>query len=395
MQDFARLTYLLQQAHKLHATTEEYAELLSMIEGDETGEVIDRMNAFHQEALVTSVDYDSTDWEHTLKAILHADKVPEYVTPVRRIMPWRWVAAAAAVVLLAGAGRWLLQPRTKAPHQTIQVVNAVRDITPGGNKAVLVLGDGSQISLDSAANGTLAQQGSARVTKSANGQLQYANTGDNSTASSWNTLKTPMGGQYKLSLADGTIVWLNAGSSITYPTSFNGSDRSVTVTGETYFEVAPQPGKPFRVKAAGTQIEVLGTHFNVNAYDDEATINTTLLKGAVKVIAGRHERVLTPGQQASVAQGNAGIEVHNNINTAASIAWKEGFFSFDNADIQTVMRQLSRWYNIEVKYEGDIPKRAFTGEIGRSLTLSQVLKGLSKTRINYRIENGNRIVILP
>ncbi|WP_143305100.1 FecR family protein [Chitinophaga vietnamensis] len=394
MPDIVRLRYLLEQAQESRATTEEYAELLAMIEKDEDGETIDQINHFHSiDTLADAGSYDRAGWQATLQAILDADKAPLHAAVVRRIAPWKWWAAAAAVLLI-GAGLWLRTPHSMPAPHVAPVAAHNADIKPGGNKAILVLGDGSQISLDSAANGTLARQGNTSITKAANGQLQYSNAG-NVTAITWNTLKTPMGGQYKLTLADGTTVWLNAGSSITYPTAFTGNERNVNITGEAYFEVAQLVNQPFKVKAGSLSVEVLGTHFNINAYDNEAAIHTTLLEGAVKIKTGSHEHLLAPGQQARVANGSANIQVLSNVNTAASVAWKEGYFSFDNADIQTVMRQLARWYNIEVAYEGSIPSRAFTGEIGRSLTLAQVLKGLSKTRIRYRIENGNRIVILP
>lgn len=401
MPDTERLKYLLTQAHELRASQEEYEELLAMINGDQAGEVIDQINAFHSGE--SAEGYDRVYWQAAVREILDSDRMrqPEadlifMEKPVYRIKPWKWSIAAASVILIVTTGIWLLKPRhtNRVAPAIVATTPANADVKPGGNNAMLILGDGSEISLDSAGNGTLAQQGNTRITKSANGQLLYNNTGKPSAAATLNTLKTPLGGQYKLTLSDGTLVWLNAGSSITYPTSFSGGTRQVSVTGESYFEVAPDANTPFRVKVNNIHVEVLGTHFNINAYEDESSVKTTLLEGAVKVAAGGHERLLAPGQQARIAPGTA-IQVVDNVNISESVAWKEGYFSFDNADIQTVMRQLSRWYNIEVKYEGAIPQRVFTGEIGRSLTLTQVLKGLSKTRIKYRIESGNRIVIQP
>jgi ferric-dicitrate binding protein FerR (iron transport regulator) len=266
-------------------------------------------------------------------------------------------------------------------------------VAPGGNRAVLTLSDGTQIPLDSAGNGVLAQQGNTRITKLSNGQLAYNGSGTSESQVLYNTMSTPLGGQYKLILPDGTTVWLNAGSSISYPTAFSGAERSVSITGEAYFDVAKNEKMPFRVKAGNTTIEVLGTAFNINAYKDEASINTTLLTGAVRVSALQQVQTLKPGQQARVSAG--AMQVVNHVDINEVMAWKKGFFSFTDADLPTVMRQLSRWYNVQVTYEGDIPQRLFTGEIGRDLTLAQVLKGLTKTRIKYRIENGNRIIIQP
>jgi len=198
-----------------------------------------------------------------------------------------------------------------------------------------------------------------------------------------------------LTLPDGTRVWLNAASSLTYPTSFSGNERRVSVTGEAYFEVAHNQQLPFRVSVNNrTTIEVLGTHFNVNAYSDEASISTTLLEGKVKVMAGKKFQMLSPGQQAQVS-ASMDLRWNKNADLRETIAWKNGAFSFNQADLPTVLRQLSRWYNIQVEYLGKIPEAKFTGEIGRSLTLDQVLKGLAKTRINYRIETGNKLLIMP
>ncbi len=197
-----------------------------------------------------------------------------------------------------------------------------------------------------------------------------------------------------MTLNDGSKVWLNAGSSITYPVAFVGDERKVTITGEAYFEVAKNAGMPFRVKInESTEIEVLGTHFNVNAYADEASINTTLVEGSVRVTANKKVQLLSPGQQAQV-NANA-INLIKDADVAQVLAWKDGLFSFKDADLPTVMRQLARWYDVEVQYEGAIPEKEFNGKIGKTLTLNQVLRVLTKTHVNYRIENGNKITIIP
>ncbi|MBC9912075.1 FecR family protein [Chitinophaga varians] len=386
MPDTERLIYLLSQARQRLATQEEYTELLEMIQADDTGMVNAQIEAFHGPTVPDS--NDPAEWQQLVTDILAADKA-QHTAPVRRL-PWRWVAAAS-LLLLAGGTWWRLQPATKTPAPVH--TQATPDVAPGGNKAVLTLSDGSQITLDSATNGILAQQGSSKVTKLANGQLVYDASGTSQGKILYNTMSTPLGGQYSLILPDGSKVWLNAGSSITYPTAFTGQERKVNVTGEAFFEVAKNATMPFRVMANNTTVEVLGTHFNINAYTDEATINTTLVEGAVRVSAHNRQLVLKPGQQARV--GHTDVQVADQVDLSAITAWKEGYFSFTNADLPTVMRELARWYNLEVSYEGKIPDRVFNGEIGRSLTLSQVLKGLSKTRIKYRIEDGHRIVIQP
>jgi transmembrane sensor len=396
-----RLKYLLEQAALHRATHEEYEELLQLISDDEAGEIVRQLDAFHGEtnsSVINDNEYDYSYWQAVVKEVLKSDKLApkqpgSLPSDKKRIhfLQRYWWAAACMLLLIAGA--YYLLPQTQPP--AIVTTLPVQDIAPGGNKAILTLADGSRITLDSARNGMLAQQGSTSVTKLNNGQLAYSGAGTINGKVLYNTMSTPLGGQYKLILSDGTAVWLNAGSSITYPTAFTGNERSVTITGEAYFEVAKNKKMPFRVKANNTVVEVLGTHFNINAYKDESSINTTLLEGAVQISAHHQQQLLKPGQQARVQPQGQTIAVMDNVNLLEVMAWKEGFFYFNDADLPTVMRQLARWYNVDVKYEGTIPDRVFTGEIGRDLTLSQVLKGLTKTRVKYKIEDGNRIIIHP
>ncbi len=389
----------MEQVRLRRATTAEYRELLQLISDDESGEIVKLLDAFHGAGAAAdagSAGYDHAYWQQAVKEILDADQPARepVILPVKsriHFLQRYWWAAACLILLIAGA--YYLSRQTQQP---VMVNRApVKDVAPGGNRAVLTLSDGSEITLDSAGNGVLAQQGNTRITKLNNGQLAYSGAGNPEGKILYNTMSTPLGGQYQLILPDGTGVWLNAASSISYPTAFTGNERSVTVTGEAYFEVVKNEKMPFRVKAGNTTIDVLGTHFNINAYKDEASINTTLLEGAVRVNVSQQQQQLRPGQQARVPANGASIQVVDHADISEVMAWKAGFFSFNDADLPTVMRQLSRWYNVEVKYEGNIPQRVFTGEIGRNLTLSQVLKGLTKTRIKYRIENGNRIVIQP
>lgn len=293
----------------------------------------------------------------------------------------RWWMAAAAVILLVAAGIYFLQP--PAP-QAVTVQHM--DVRPGSSKAVLTLADGTTVPLDSAGNQVIRpgiiQQGD---------QLQYE--GESATVS-YNVLTTPRGGQFRLTLPDGTKVWLNAASSLRYPTAFTGAERKVEVTGEAYFEVVQNAGKPFRVTTAGqAMIEVLGTRFNVNAYPEESSIHATLLEGAVKVSAGQHSAVLKPGQQAQV-NASGRISITANVNLDEVMAWKNELFYFRDADIRTVMRQLERWYDVQVEYAGAIPERRFQGEIQRNLPLSDVLEGLKTTGIRFTIEE-RKIIVQP
>lgn len=310
----------------------------------------------------------------------------------RRYLWW----AAAACVLLAATGLLLLTGRQPPPVATaVREVPVPQEVQPGGNKAILTLGDGSQITLDSASNGMLSRQGNAKVIKLANGKLVYDLGDGNTTTVMYNTVRTPRGGQYRITLPDGTEAYLNAASSITYPTAFTGAERKVKVSGEAYFDVATmQEGSrrvPFIVditSASGQkkgEVEVLGTHFNINAYDDEATVKTTLLQGSVKVrMEGDPQAVhLRPGQQAAFRKL---IEIKEDVDVGQVIAWKDGYFRFIQADVGTMMRQAERWYDIEVVYPNGVPKDLFSGSLPRSVNLSQFLEILVYSDVNAKID---------
>jgi transmembrane sensor len=316
----------------------------------------------------------------------------------RRIL--RWSVAAAVVLLVAGSAVWLQETRKNQKPAVAIASTPVHDALPGGNKAILTLSGGRQVILDSATEDTVLTEGAA-IVAGAKGKLAY-NPGNQADAPLvYNTLTTPRGGQYQLTLPDGSRVWLNAESSITYPTAFTGKDRKVQVTGEAYFEIAKNAHEPFSVEEKGMTIAVLGTSFNVNGYDDEAFSKTTLVDGRVKVDYEKVGALLEPGTQAEVYRGpnpdnqTPAIKV-GPANVEQALAWKNGLFAFSDADLPTVMRQLSRWYNVDVKYEGEISKDKyqFNGKIGKTLTLDQVLKILTKTQVHYNID-GNQLTIRP
>jgi len=304
---------------------------------------------------------------------------------VRKLSRFWWAAAA---VLVLAAGTWIVVKRT-ASKQDIAVNKPVQDIAPGRNGAILTLADGSQITLDSIGNGQISNQNGSRITLQ-NGSLHYDDAG--AATASINTVRTHAARQFRLVLPDGSAVWLNAASTLKYPTAFTGHDRTVEIGGEAYFEIAQDPERPFRVKIGNkATIEVLGTHFNINAYTDESSIRATLLAGSIKVNAAGGTAVLKPGQQAAIRET---IQLNNAVNTGQVIAWKDGIFNFDAMGVEEVMRQLARWYDIEVVYEKNIPDIRFYGEIGRNLSLSQVLEGLKMSGVNFRIE-GKRLIVLP
>jgi transmembrane sensor len=311
----------------------------------------------------------------------------------RLLRVFRW-AAAAMLILLAVSGYWIYHSFPAKHGLADNSGQAIKkDLLPGSNKAILTLGNGSTIILDSSRKGQLAQQSGATIFKSDNGQISYKADVLSDHSIVYNTLTTPRGGQYKLLLPDGTGVWLNAASSITYPTAFTGKERTVQVTGEVYFEVAKNTSMPFRVQVKQMEVSVLGTHFDINAYDEESSINTTLLEGAVKVSEGDRQELLQPGQQARLA-GNGPIKILPGVDLDAVMAWKNGFFSFHHTDLQTVMRELARWYDVSIEYRGDIPDMKFGGDISRSANASQVLHILEESKIHFTIE-GKKIIVTP
>lgn len=323
--------------------------------------------------------------------IVQADATRK-TTPVRRIRRPLMAWGAAAATLMAITATWLILTTNNQSNLSHSAIRDITDIAPGRDGALLTLADGSQVLLDTIKNGgVVALQGGATA-KVVNGALHYEGTG---TALVYNTMSTPKGRQYHVILPDGTEAWLNAASSIRYPVAFTAGERKVEIKGEAYLEVAPDAGKPFVVTTPHTQVQVLGTAFNINAYDDEAAEITTLATGKVRVSSlaqGASSSVTLESGQAARSNSNAISTQAGNV--AQAIAWKNGVFSFEDADIPTVMRQLSRWYNVEIQYEGQIPDRDFTGEIGKTLNLEQVLRILTKTRIHYEIE-GKTLLIKP
>ncbi|HEX9509764.1 MAG TPA: FecR domain-containing protein [Puia sp.] len=366
-------------------------------------EFIDWYNHFNDEELLLPPEYQPVIKQLEEEMLVSIrERIALDASPPARIK-WFRVSAAAALITVLATGAWFFILRKNSGQPPIAAQKsappAQADVLPGSNKALLTLDDGSTIVLDSAKSGNLARQGNTRVLKSGDGQLKYEPvTGDPIAGISYNILSTPKGGQYRLVLPDGSQVWLNAASSIRYPTAFSGKERKVEVSGEAYFEITKNASMPFRVladhqlKAAHPmEIEVLGTRFNVNAYADEAAIRTTLLEGSVKVSKGASSGLLRPGQQAQL-QDNGEIRWIPDADTENAVAWKNGVFEFGDESLQTVMRQISRWYDVEVVYEGNIPADKFTGRVSRNTSLSGVLKILKLSDIRLTIENKKIIV---
>lgn len=412
------------------SSNERYQELAekwlnNTISPQESEEFLQWYNSGQENDIYIPKDYADSDQD--LKKRIFAEinhNISEPVlSPSYRIQSWFAAAAVIIAVFAAGlyfssetketkqyvADKVISGPKMTSPLRRVSPVSEVEDqksvmvndIEAGENKAILTLGDGSKIILDDAKNGILANQGGNSVLKAAEGEVIYSFLSeikdplaeDENAPVIYNTIETPKGGKFQIKLPDGSKVWLNAASSLRFPTVFNGSKRLVELIGEAYFEVSPDKSKIFEVNTRNQVVQVLGTHFNINAYLDEPTVNTTLLEGSVRVsdLRTNISQLLKPGEQSQLSEQ---MEVINLKNTNEAVAWKEGYFQFDEADIKTVMRQIERWYDVSVVYEGDLPNYRFGGEIERNLSLLQVLKVLEKTKVHFRLE-GREVIVMP
>ncbi|HXS57456.1 MAG TPA: FecR domain-containing protein [Hanamia sp.] len=395
-----RLQYLFQQYLNDSGTTEELDEFWKLLsELDEEDDPIknDLWQLWYSSN--TESQSEKKDWGEMLQKIqVRAHNWEKNQSPVFWTIPFRRVAAAI-VILILGIGAYFLLPSKNIRQLSKKESGGhfyKNDVSPGGNKAVLTLSDGTEISLGSAANGKLAREGNTNIIKLNNGKLSYdtfsrSSSDDKNVEVQYNTLTTPRGGQYNVVLPDGTGVWLNAASSLHYPTAFSGKERKVEITGEAYFEVAHDADKPFKVLVKGAQIEVLGTHFNVNAYNDEPVMKTTLLEGKIKFTSGTGSRLLSPGQQIQL-QPNGEIKQVKDADIEQVIAWKNGTFSFDNTSIYEIMRQISRWYNVDVNFNDSLNVH-LNGSIERKVNVSEVFKMIELTgEVEFNIE-GRRITV--
>jgi len=332
------------------------------------------------------------------------NRLDEYVlheTGRRRSRKLSGFAQAAIVLSLTGIAALLLyyvvggrRDKEKTVAETI-VAAPVTDIVPGSNKAILTLGDGTNVVLDTTSNGQVSTQGNTRVIKLDNGQLKYMKDkqGQLSGKTIYNTISTPRGGQYQVVLSDGSKIWLNASSSLRFPTEFSEKAREVEVTGEAYCEIVHNASKPFRVKVKDMLVSVLGTRFDVMAYDDESAIKTTLLEGSLQVSNAKVASVITPGQQA-ILHKNGSFQLLHDADIEEAVAWKNGKFVFNSADIHAIMRQVERWYDVDISFEREADLH-FTGQLSRYVNVSELLRKLELTHeVHFRIEKG-RITVLP
>ena len=295
------------------------------------------------------------------------------------------ISIAATLIVATTTALYFYNKPKQIEPESFAEINTKNDIAPGNDKAILTLADGSRISLDDAAKGFVASQGNTSITKTEDGQIVYEKNEDGikklNGVLAANTIQTPKGGRYTISLPDGSRVWLNSASSLTYPTTFASSERKVKLTGEAYFEIAKNKKVPFRVESNNQVVEVLGTHFNINSYEDEAFIKTTLLEGSVRIIlnsSSPNAKLLKPGQQSLTSVSESGIKVQNT-DTEKAIAWKNGYFKFKNTPIKDIMREIERWYDVELVYDGKLAPDEFTGYISNDVKISSVLKMLEES----------------
>lgn len=394
------LTYYFERYAQGRLTAEEQQTLADLLR-----------DPANREAIHQILDQDWHQWEKTgldfseelarieggVAAAIGAERILTTKTRPRvHFLSRGYFKYAAAILIICGIGAYFYTTRNKKEDPAVsQTRPKAEDKLPGSNKALLTLSDGTTIVLDSAANGAIAQQGNAAIVKLANGAIRYDVKGLPQGRVMMNTMVTPRGGQYQLVLPDGTKVWLNAASSITYPAAFAGKNRAIKITGEGYLQVATDKSRPFIVDVDGrSTVEVLGTGFDINAYADEGEIRTTLVEGRVRVLQkgpSDHSVTLEPGQQALAAGRNA-LTVVKNADINQVLAWKNGIFIFQNSDLRNVMKQLERWYDVDVKYEGKLPKFEFSGEMDRGVMLSAVLRFLSDYGVKTRLENKTLIV---
>jgi transmembrane sensor len=391
-----RLQYLLNQNARRRCTKEEMQELYTYIDAGSDNELYPQLDE-HYRQTNDPKEVRDIDWDFMLQSILKEEQETIVKAPIRKLF-WRKMAVAASVVLAISLGTyWLMQNQNDQPSNP--VVNEIKtDVeAPATNKAIITLADGTVVPIDSLNNGVLAQQSNSKVVKLADGKIVYQT--DNATAVTelqYNTLYNPEGSKViDMELADGSHVWLNAGSSVTYPVAFVGNERNVTIKGEAYFEVARNTTKPFKVNIGGkAEVEVLGTHFNINAYSDEPSINTSLLEGKVKVSSAvtNTSVVLKPGEQ-SVQNKQGTISIKKDANMDEVMAWKNGRFSFGKEmDIKTVMRQVARWYGVTVEYKGQV-NAVIGGSISREVSVAKVLQMLELTgTVEFVIEDKKVIV---
>ena len=401
--DKVRLHRLLHQYLNSQISEDDCIELLAYINNADTDDVADAV-VVDLVDLEKAPQFGEKQTDETLRQIQSDFRYKESLlakkeqTNIFRIYKKKWLQIAAAfLILLTGGILYVWHQNKLKPNENQFTVSHKTPILPGTNKAFLTMANGKIILLSNATNGVLAKTNSGNILKTHNGQIIY-NTMDAGKLNGGqpvndNTLTTPKGGEYEIILPDGTKVWLNAASSLSYPVVFTGHDRQVKLTGEAYFEVAKNKEKPFYVNINNVQIRVLGTYFNVEGYNDDEEIKATLLEGAVQVTKNEAHSILAPGQQAVISRNSGGIVV-SAADIDDAMAWKNGYFIFDHDNIQGIMKKVSRWYDVDVVYQGSFSDLKFGGTFYRSKNIEELLQHLESVGNIHFIIKGRRIIVM-
>lgn len=391
--DHDRLKSLLRSYFDNTISEADCLELLNYIDSH-----VDEVSAVVDEALPqgdTGPEFSTIQAQKILNRIKADERFVVEQPRVIKFYQRRWLQIAAMLTVILTAALFLINQGRKPASYNNAVKTAQKPIVPGSNKALLTLANGKTVVLDSASNGIIASIGNTSVVKTNDGKIVYqpASNAETNKILVYNTLSTPKGGEYQVTLPDGTKVWLNAASSISYPQTFSGNERRVKLSGEAYFEVAKNKTKPFYVMVNDVQVRVLGTHFNISGYTDDDKITTTLLEGAVQVSKNNAVKALVPGQKAIVNNGSAAIMV-SAADAADAIAWKNGYFTFNDEDITGIMKKVSRWYDVEVVYEGAVSNEKFGGTFYRSKSINELLDYLRRIgNISFKV-SGRRIIVM-
>lgn len=386
-----RLKILVEKYMSNTCSKEELETLFSLVRETADDQPLEEALKDYWEKTKELTPGEDIDWDGNMFSLMEGLKRETYLMHekerVNRIR-WKRIAIAASLILLSGIGYWFVNRENRAP-EIAQDVKA-----PEKNRAMIIMANGEKIYVDNAGNGTLATQGNAKVIKTQQGAIVYETNRGAKTEILYNTLTNPRGSRVvDITLSDGSKIWLNAGSTLTFPVTFIGQERKVTMTGEGYFEVVHNAAAPFKVSKGDLEVTVLGTHFNVNAYEDEPDIKVTLLEGAVKTAKRNGSAiVLKPGEQAQIGQNT---EVKKEVDIAKIMAWKEGVFRFKNTNIKELMRQVARWYDVEIEYQGNTADLNFSGSVSRQDNVSELLKRLEATEmVRFRI-TGKKILVIP
>lgn len=391
--DQTRIKYLLKQYAAGALTGEEQQELEQLLSSPAREELAEQLALIAGQETPSASPVAEERSLETFRRIVSADKPGKRASPWKT--GWRWLSAAAVALLCLSAAAYLLLNRRQQPPAVAQTRPAMPEKQPGRHTAVLTLADNSVVELDSLGNGHIVNQGGSRVLM-ANGQLAYEPQAGSGTATpAFNKISTPRGGEFTITLPDGTRVWLNAASSLKFPTVFSGPKREVELTGEAYLEVAEDKAHPFEVKVRDINVAVLGTKFNIMGYEDEANIVTTLLSGSVRVTSpGNPARLLAPGQHAVIGGRDGSLQV-GKADVEEELAWKNGIIYFNGANIRQIMRQVSRWYDVDVEYKGNVVNMDFTCTVSRNDKLSKLLGLLELTGAVHFSMEGNTITVQP